>query len=152
MATELDDDDLPIRHAARALIVDAADRVLLFHGRIHENPPRLAWYLPGGRLEPGETHVDALRRELVEEIGLHDAAIGTHIGTREAVRHGSSGRVRSHSRLYVVRVDAHEVVTPADGSEAGIEWRWWTTAEVAAAPPDTFIPATLPSLVADLVT
>ena len=30
-----------------------------------------AWYLPAGRLEPGEQLVDGVRREVLEETGLH---------------------------------------------------------------------------------
>ena len=33
------------------------------------------WYVPGGRVEAGETAIDSLRRELVEELGI-EAEIG----------------------------------------------------------------------------
>lgn len=32
---------------------------------------RGSWYLPAGRMEPGETIVEALQREVKEEAGLH---------------------------------------------------------------------------------
>jgi len=52
-----------------AAVIDACGRVL-----IAQRPPgkHLAglWEFPGGKVEPGETRVDALRRELQEEIGI----------------------------------------------------------------------------------
>lgn len=55
------------------LVVAAA---ILSHGRLlaaqRSAPPQLAgmWELPGGKVEPGEDPVDALHREIAEELGV----------------------------------------------------------------------------------
>src|SRR3979409_362313 len=47
---------------------DPAGRLLLI--RRANEPGRGLWSLPGGRVEPGETDEEAVRRELLEETGL----------------------------------------------------------------------------------
>jgi 8-oxo-dGTP pyrophosphatase MutT (NUDIX family) len=54
----------------RAVVADHDDRVLMVRwtldgpdGEYH------VWGTPGGGIEPGESHEDALRRELLEEVG-----------------------------------------------------------------------------------
>jgi 8-oxo-dGTP diphosphatase len=58
----------PVVPAVSAIVTDAAGRVLLVR-RSHA-PEAGRWALPGGKVEPGETLVDAVIREVVEETGL----------------------------------------------------------------------------------
>jgi ADP-ribose pyrophosphatase YjhB (NUDIX family) len=143
--------ELPVRHAARAVVLDALDRIVLVHNEILEQPRRWAWYLPGGRVEDGETHEDAVRRELGEEIGLHDADIGPCVWTRQSTRHGKTGAVWSVSRFFLVRCACFDIDPSGGGFESTLEWRWWTVDELDAAPPRSFLPTALPALVRALL-
>lgn len=51
-----------------AVVHDGAGRLLLV--RRANDPGKGRWSLPGGRVEPGETDVQALTREMREETGL----------------------------------------------------------------------------------
>ena len=76
---------LPERDIARALVLDPAGRLFLIaYEAVRDVSParpgdRAFWFMPGGGLEPGEDHASACRRELEEEIGVRDAALGPQV-------------------------------------------------------------------------
>lgn len=53
--------------AVGAVILDEGRILLVERG---SEPNKGAWAVPGGRVEPGETLADAVRREVTEETGL----------------------------------------------------------------------------------
>ena len=66
--------DATHRPAARVVCLDADGRVLLMHW-VDPIDGHDVWEPPGGGLDPGETHLQAARRELAEETGLDPAAV-----------------------------------------------------------------------------
>ena len=65
-----------VKQVVAALIV--RDGKLLICQRTKDQPMALKWEFPGGKIEPGEEQVAALRRELDEELGI-SAIIGEKV-------------------------------------------------------------------------
>lgn len=78
----------------RAAVFDAGGRVFLVR---HTYTP--GWYLPGGGVEPGESALAALARELREECEMSLDAPPDLFG----LYLNRAGRARDHVALYVVR-------------------------------------------------
>jgi len=77
-----------LRFVAAALIL-RGDEVLICQ-RKAGSPMGLKWEFPGGKIEPGESPEQALRRELDEELGIH-ATVGTRIAhLRHTYRSGGA--------------------------------------------------------------
>ena len=128
------DDGLRIRQAVRAVVFTRDASVLLCR---FEFDDRTVWALPGGGLEPGESHVDGLRRELDEEVGLTDVEIGPAVWSR---RHLWDFSAWDGQEELVHLVTVARRFTPAPRlswdelrAERLHELRWWTIAELRAA-------------------
>jgi 8-oxo-dGTP pyrophosphatase MutT (NUDIX family) len=141
-------DRLRLRDAARAVILDPARRILLVR---FEFPGRAVWACPGGGLEPGETHVEALRRELREEVGLDLESVGPCIWTRTHVIPFPDGLWDGQvERFFLVEPDAFEpapfLTVEQLRLESVTDLRWWTPEELDASTV-VHAPRALPGLV-----
>jgi 8-oxo-dGTP pyrophosphatase MutT (NUDIX family) len=147
--------DVPVREAVRAVVLDRDNRVLLFKAFPDNTRSRYFWITPGGGVASGESAIAALQRELAEECGLVAAEIGPLIWVRDHVfpMPHSGQAMRQRERFYLVRVEQHEVdVSGWDDFERTFmgEHRWWTISEVQASN-DEFAPHRLGHFLADLV-
>ena len=118
---------LPMRQAVRALVVDPGRRILLLH---YANEYDSWWLTPGGGIDAGESDEQALRRELREEIGLEEFAIGPLLWERERYFMLDPEHCGQCNRVYLVRVPTMEARVVSEARDA----RWFTLEEVAALP------------------
>jgi len=144
---------LPLRPAARAVVLDPAARILLVRFVF---PDRTRWALPGGGVKPGETHEHAIARELREEAGLADP-LGPWIWTREHWFLDLAGMAGQRERIFLVRLKERTrlivpcMTTAQLAAEHVAGHRWWTLAELEAADAILFMPRRLPALVRELL-
>lgn len=113
-----------MRVAAYAVVTDDDGRILLarwIEGR------RVAWTMPGGGLEPGESPEDAVRRELREETG-YTVKVGELLGIHSRVIPASQRVTTSDQPLHTLRIVYRATVSggklrfETEGSTDRAEW------------------------------
>ncbi|WBQ03111.1 GNAT family N-acetyltransferase [Kribbella sp. CA-293567] len=124
-----------LRPAARAVVLDARDRVLLM--RFEFGDGKVVWAAPGGGVEPGETLLEALSRELGEEIGLEVPADPPHLWHQVTVAPGhAAGYDGVVNDYFLIRVDSFTPAGTMSAAELLTEnvhgHRWWTLDELRA--------------------
>ncbi|HYN75468.1 MAG TPA: NUDIX domain-containing protein [Candidatus Limnocylindria bacterium] len=136
------------RRAARALILDRHDRLLLFVGLDPDRPERGSWWFtPGGGLNAGEDETFGLCREVREETGLNvdPALIGSPVWHRVAEFLFAGQWYRQSEHFYLLRVTDHVVDTtgfePLEAS-AVQGHRWWDL-DALASTDDVVYPSAL---------
>jgi 8-oxo-dGTP pyrophosphatase MutT (NUDIX family) len=122
-----------IREAARALVLDPDDRVLLVHF-VNPETGEEFWATPGGGLDPGEALEDGLRRELREETGIGNVELGPVLWTRREVFPWAGQTFDQSERIVLVRVRSFDPRPELSAKQLAAEGvhgvRWWTLAEL----------------------
>ena len=103
-----------MRHGASAVIF-SKNKILLFH---RDNKPEIpfpnTWQLPGGQIEDGETPLEALRRELSEEV--------TYV-PKHLIPIGYYENISGNNYIYLAFINPDEerlfVHRPEEGQEIG---------------------------------
>lgn len=122
---------LRIRRAARILLIDSQDRVLLFRFTPDDRPP--LWATPGGECDPDEDFAQAAARELLEETGIV-ADPGDAIAIRTSQFKTFQGEeVIADERYFIVKTAEVAIDTQrhtATEREVMLEHRWFARSEI----------------------
>jgi 8-oxo-dGTP pyrophosphatase MutT (NUDIX family) len=145
--------EIETRDAIRVVIVDAADRVLLFHTQDPTYPELGTWWeLPGGGVEPGESPRETAIREVAEEadIDLSAAPISPPSWRRSATYRYRGVRRISNELVVAARLDRPGPAVDGSGrvdfeDEDYFDFRWWPIADIRAST-ERFYPGRLPEV------
>jgi 8-oxo-dGTP pyrophosphatase MutT (NUDIX family) len=121
-----------LRNAVRVLLLDEHDRPLLFRSEQPETGAPF-WFPPGGGLENDEDARAAAIREVAEETGLVDVALGPEIWHRRHVFTWRGVLWDQRERWFLARV-AHfqpDGAAMTDAETADLTGcRWWALTEL----------------------
>jgi len=98
------------RRAARVILLDHDDHVLLVHAFDPARPEERYWYSLGGGIDEGETSREAALRELHEEVGLvlvPDRLVGP-LGSDRVVFEFDGITIDQEQEFFGARVDRFE--------------------------------------------
>lgn len=119
------------REAVRAIILSPERELLLLHKRFRDWS---FWITPGGGIAPGETATDCLRRELHEELGVEQFALGPLIFRCHYTMNWRDRRVHQREHYYAIELPKFTPTMNDPVERLSVdEMRWWTQRELAEA-------------------
>lgn len=127
--------DWSARPAVRIICVDGAGRILLmnWHDTYYD---RVFWEPPGGGVDPGESDIEAARRELREETGLPGSSVQDVSVRVERDFHWLGTRYVKVEPFFLARFDGTPDVAPTgftpEEDDTFLGMAWFSPGEIAA--------------------
>lgn len=130
-----------LRKVARVVLLDPEDRILLLHGHEPDDATDDWWFTPGGGLEGDETREQAALRELAEETGITDAALGPVLWRRTCSFPFAGHRWHQDEWYFLLRIGQVAATTGTATEMPGLTelerrsvsgMRWWTWQELSS--------------------
>jgi 8-oxo-dGTP pyrophosphatase MutT (NUDIX family) len=143
-----------VRQAARVILVDDRDRVLLIRGRDPSRPDLPSWWItPGGGIDEGESAEDAARREVFEETGIRLDQLGPVVMSRSLEFEFEGTWIAQDEVFFIARIGWADHTLDTSGwneleRRSLTELRWWTVRELASTD-ETVYPERLLELLRD---
>ena len=148
-----------VRPTARLLVLDPANRILLFKIAEHDlsnpmNPdrPTTFWITPGGGVEDGESVEDAALRELREETGIHLTRVERKVAERGTFLRERDQDILFQTTFLLARSPTCDVTLQgltAVERAAHRDHRWWSLDELERTS-ETVFPEDLPLMLRGL--
>ena len=140
------------RYAARVVVLDPDQRVLLFNWANRKAGTNW-WATPGGGLEEGEKSKAAGIRELVEEAGIHVDDLEGPLWRASHFFRSGADLMQQFETFFLVRVPTDAVNTEGLDqfeTDTTLGHRWWSLDEIEASA-EAIYPRGLATLVRDVL-